>query len=70
MVRVRKDGSALRMTAFGLIAHYAYAIILFMNSQLTERIASPFITLYLAATGAPIILLCALVIKRGLRNDS
>jgi hypothetical protein len=72
MNQMRKDGSALRMAAFGLLTHYAYSILLFVHSQLAERVTLPFITLYLTAAGAPIVVLCVLAVQKnreGLRGN-
>lgn len=60
----RKNSLALRITALGLLAHYVYSILLFLNSQVMDRISLPFGVLYLAAAGAPIILLCTLAVHR------
>ncbi len=62
MKKVRKNSLALKMTALGLLAHYAYSILLFQSSQLMEKMTLLGSILYLSMAGTPIIILCVMAV--------
>lgn len=62
MKQVRKNSLALKITVLGLLAHYAYSIILFQSSQLMEKITLLDSILYLSVVGIPIITLCVMAV--------
>ncbi len=55
---VKKTDTAIRITIIGLLAHYSYAVLLFLTSDLTNDLGFPMSILYLVTTAIPLILVC------------
>jgi hypothetical protein len=55
---VKKTDTATKITIIGLFAHYSYAVLLFLTSDLTNDLTFPMSILYLATTAIPLILVC------------
>lgn len=62
MKKLNKESLALRITVFGFLSHYVYSILLFLSSQLMEKMSLPLSIFYFVITGLPIIILCLLTI--------
>ena len=65
---VKKTDTATKITIIGLLAHYSYAVLLFLTSDLTNNLTFPMSILYLATTAIPLILVCYAVL--GYRGSS
>ena len=65
---VKKTDTATKITIIGLLAHYSYAVLLFLTSDLTKSLTFPISILYLVTTAIPLILVCYAVL--GYRGSS
>ena len=58
--------TATKITVIGLLAHYSYAVLLFLTSDLTKDLTFSMSALYLVATAVPLLLVCyAALARRG-----